>query len=53
MGLRGWEVRPTTSWMKKKIGGLTGTVPLTRVLIIGQYTFDEVLGSLTLLARRS
>ena len=36
------------------IWGITGTfLPLKSVLIVDQYVFDEVLGSLSLLARRS
>ena len=43
-----------TSFLLTSIGGMTATfLPLTRVLIIDQYVFEEILGSLSLLARRS
>ena len=43
-----------TSLLLINIGGITGTfLPLTNVLIVDQYVFDEVVGSLSLLARHS
>ena len=43
-----------TSLLLTSIAGITGTfLSLSKALIIDQYVFDEVLGSLSLLAKRS
>ena len=48
------SLKLVTSLLLFSIGGISGTfLPLIRVLIIDQYAFAEILGSLSLLASRS
>ena len=48
------SLKLVTTLFLTSIGGVNGTfLLLARVLIFDQYVFDEVLGLLSLLARRS